>query len=147
MFGPALAAGRKKRSPSLGPLEIAPFVPAFAGDLVAARDVLRFAIGFYVGGMGSREQNFYNTLVRRYGFDAEAQRIQDLFLGGDKGAAMAAVPDALVDAVTLAGDEARIRDGLAALAAAGATALVVGPMAPDAEGRLRTLETIARANA
>lgn len=145
-FGPGLDAGRVKRSPSLGPLEVAPFVPAFAGDVAAGRDILRFIVGFYVGGMGSREQNFYNTLVRRYGFVEEAQRIQDLFLGGDKPGAFAAVPDAMVDAVSLVGDEARIKDGLGAFEAAGATALVVGAMAPDPEGRVRTLETIARAN-
>jgi len=146
VFGPSLDAGRANRSPALGPLEIAPFVPAFAGDLAAGRDVLRFGLGFYVGGMGSRKQNFYNSLVRRYGFVEEAERIQDLFLGGDKGAAVAAVPDALVDAVSLVGDEARMRDKLAEIEAAGAAALVVGPGSPDAEGRRRTLETIARAN-
>jgi len=145
-FGPALEEGLARRSPALGPLEIAPFVPSFAGDLATGRDILRFVVGFYVGGMGSREQNFYNTLVRRYGFVDEAERIQELFLGGDKGAAIAAVPDAMIDAVSLVGDEERIRDGLAAFESAGATALVVGAMAPDPEGRLRTLETIARAN-
>ena len=147
VFGPALAAGASKRSPGLGPLEVVPFVPALAGEVSQARDVLRFAIGFYVGGMGSREKNFYNTLVRRYGFVEEAERIQELFLSGDKSAAIAAVPDELVDAVTLAGDETRIRDGIAAFAAAGASGLVIGPMAPDADGRRRTLETIAKANA
>jgi F420-dependent oxidoreductase-like protein len=145
-FGPGLEAGLAKRSQSLGPLQIAPFVPAFAGELNAGRDILRFIVGFYVGGMGSREQNFYNTLVGRYGFVEEAQRIQDLFLGGDKAAAFAAVPDAMIDAVSLVGDEARIKDGLISFEEAGATALVVGAMAPDPEGRVRTLETIARAN-
>ena len=146
VFGPALSAGRAKRSPGLAPLEVVPMVPAMAGDVQTARDVLRLGIGFYVGGMGSRKQNFYNALVRRYGFDDAAEHIQNLFLGGDKAAAIAAVPDELVDAVTLAGDEARIRDGLAALEAAGVTGIVVGPADPDAEGRTRTLETIANAN-
>jgi F420-dependent oxidoreductase-like protein len=146
VFGPALAAGRSRRSPALGPLEVAPFVPALAGDVAVARDVLRWVIGFYVGGMGSREKNFYNALVRRYGFVEEAERIQDLFLSGDKAAAIAAVPDELVDAVSLAGDESRLRDGLAAFEDAGVTAMVVGPMAPDAEGRRATLEALARAN-
>ena len=84
--------------------------------------------------------------MRRYGFEDAAETVQNLFLSGDKGAAIAAVPDELLDAVTLAGDEARIRDGLAALEAAGVTGVVVGPADPDAEGRSRTLETIARAN-
>jgi F420-dependent oxidoreductase-like protein len=146
VFGPALAAGGARRSPALGPLEVTPFVPALSGDIAAARDVLRWVIGFYVGGMGSREKNFYNALVRRYGFVAEAERIQDLFLSGDKAAAIAAVPDELVDAVSLAGDESRLRDGLAAFAEAGVTGMVVGPMAPDPDGRRATLETLARAN-
>ena len=67
-------------------------------------------------------------------------------MGGDKAAAFAAVPDAMIDAVSLVGDEARIKDGLISFEEAGATALVVGAMAPDPEGRVRTLETIARAN-
>lgn len=146
VFGPALAAGRAKRSPALGPLEVAPMIPALAGDVAAARDVLRWGLGFYVGGMGSREKNFYNALVRRYGFDEEAETIQNLFLAGDKTAAIAAVPDDLVDAVCLAGDEARMRDKLAAFADAGVTQVVVGPMAPDADARRTTLETVARAN-
>jgi F420-dependent oxidoreductase-like protein len=146
VFGPALAAGRAKRSPGLGPLEIAPFAPAFGGDLATGRDVARFVVGFYVGGMGSKDQNFYNTLVRKYGFEEEAERIQDLFLGGEKGAAIGAVPDDLVDAVSLIGDVPRLRDGLAQFADAGATALVIGAMAPDAEGRRKTLEMIAEAN-
>jgi F420-dependent oxidoreductase-like protein len=145
-FGAALDEGHAKRSPALGPLEIAPMVPSFAGDLAAGRDMLRFGVGFYVGGMGSKEQNFYNALVRRYGFVEEAERIQELFLSGDKGAAIASVPDELVDAVCLVGDESRIRDGIAAFEAAGCTALVIGPMAPDPDGRRATLETIARAN-
>ncbi|MFY9589074.1 MAG: LLM class F420-dependent oxidoreductase [Actinomycetota bacterium] len=146
VFGPALDAGRAKRSPALGPLEIAPMVPALAGDVSVAREVMRWGVGFYVGGMGSREKNFYNALVRRYGYVEEAERIQDLFLSGDKQAAIAAVPDELVDAVCLAGDDARLRDGLAAFEDAGVTAIVVGPMAPDAESRRATLEAIARAN-
>ena len=146
VFGPALAAGRAKRSPALGPLEVAPMVPALAGDVVVARDVCRWGIGFYIGGMGSREKNFYNQLVRLYGYDREAETIQNLFLSGDKTAAIAAVPDELVDAVCLAGDESRMRDGLAAFAEAGVTQVVVGPMAPDADARRAPLETVARAN-
>jgi len=84
--------------------------------------------------------------VRRYGYVEEAERIQNLFLSGDKTGAIAAVPDELVDAVCLAGDDARLRDGLAALESAGVTGIVVGPMAPDADARRATLEAIARAN-
>ena len=146
VFGPALDVGRARRSEALGALEIAPVVPAFVGDLSAGRDVLRLAIGFYIGGMGSREQNFYNALVRRYGWDTEAERVQDLFLSGDKAAAIASVPDDLIDAVCVVGDGSRIRDGFAAYEEAGCTSLVIAPAVPDPQSRKETMETIARAN-
>jgi F420-dependent oxidoreductase-like protein len=145
-FGAALEAGRGRRSPGLGRLEVAPFVPAVSGDVQAGRALARWVVGFYVGGMGSRDRNFYKELVTRYGFGDAAQRVQDLFLGGDKQAAIDAIPDELVDAVSIIGDEAAMRDRLAEFEEGGATALVVGPMAAEAEGRRRTLDTIARAN-
>jgi F420-dependent oxidoreductase-like protein len=146
VFGPSLDAGKAARSPERPPLEIAPFVPTFAGKFEVGVDLLRQIVGFYVGGMGSREQNFYNQLVQRYGFVDEAKRIQDLFLGGDKAAGIAATPDELVDQVSLIGDEARLRDRLAAFEAAGATSVLVGTAAMDAAGRREMLETVARAN-
>jgi F420-dependent oxidoreductase-like protein len=146
VFGPSLEAGKAKRDPSLPALEIAPQVGAFAGKFEVGLDVLRQFVGFYVGGMGSREQNFYNKLVQRYGFVAEAKRVQDLFLGGQKQEAIAATPDELVDQVALIGDEARLRDRLHAFEEAGATSVLLAFAAMGDESVREMIETIARAN-
>lgn len=128
VFGESLAAGAAARGRP-NPLTIAPFAPVFAGDERVGMDVVRGLIGFYIGGMGSREQNFYNKLVQRYGFVEEAKTVQDLFLSKRKEEAIAATPDALVDQVSVIGDEARMKDRLQAFEAAGATELVVAFMA------------------
>lgn len=146
VFGPSVDVGKAKRDPGLGPLEIAPFVPAFAGKHEVGLDILRGIVGFYIGGMGSKERNFYNQLVQRYGFVDEAKQIQDLFLGGQKQEAIAATPDALVDQVSLIGDESRIRDRLQSFEEAGATAVLLGIAAMGDESRREMLETFARAN-
>jgi alkanesulfonate monooxygenase SsuD/methylene tetrahydromethanopterin reductase-like flavin-dependent oxidoreductase (luciferase family) len=86
--------------------------------------------------MGARGANFYNALVRRYGYEAEAERIQELYLEGKQREAIAAVPDALVDEVALVGPRERIADRLDAWRASGATTLIVGTRDPVA---LRTM--------
>ena len=79
-------------------------------DLAGARDAMRPFIALYVGGMGSRKQNFYNQLVQRYGFEDAAREVQDLYLDGKREEAMAALPDELIDTVALAGPpDARAR--------------------------------------
>jgi F420-dependent oxidoreductase-like protein len=83
-------------------------------DLAGAWDALRPMLGFYVGGMGSKDRNFHKELMGRMGFPDEAQKIQDLFLAGDRAGAIAAVPDAFIDEVALVGSPERIRDRLAA---------------------------------
>ncbi len=80
---------------------------------------MRPLIALYVGGMGSRKQNFYNTLVQRYGFEAEAKTVQDLYLEGKREEAMAAVPEALIDMVSLCGPPDAVRERLAAYAMPG----------------------------
>jgi F420-dependent oxidoreductase-like protein len=105
--------------------EIAPSVHVVLGDDVqACRDALKPLLALYVGGMGARGRNFYNTLVSRYGYGAEAATIQDLYLDGRHRDAAVAVPDALVDEVALVGPRARIADRLAAWRESGATALL-----------------------
>ncbi|MCA1830175.1 MAG: LLM class flavin-dependent oxidoreductase, partial [Actinobacteria bacterium] len=106
----------------------------------------RWVIGFYIGGMGSRAKNFYNQLVQRYGFVDEAKKVQDLFLSGDKPAAIAATPDELVDQCSVSGDEAEARDRLHAFEDAGATDLVVS-FGGDPASRVDQLNALARANA
>ncbi len=106
--------------------EIAPAVPAFLSDDVeSAREALKPYYALYVGGMGARGTNFYNDLVSAYGFEAEAKRIQDLYLGGKRKEAAAAVPDALVDEMTLVGPRERIAERLDAWKESGATTMLV----------------------
>jgi F420-dependent oxidoreductase-like protein len=107
-------------------LEIAPAVPAvLSDDVESARDALRPYYALYIGGMGARGQNFYNDLATAYGFEADAKRIQDLYLDGKKKEAAAAVPDALVDEMTLVGPRERIAERLDAWRESGATTMLV----------------------
>jgi F420-dependent oxidoreductase-like protein len=113
--------------------EIAATVSVLVGDDVdALRNSLKPYIALYVGGMGAKGKNFYNALVRRYGWEADAERIQDLYLEGKQREAIAAVPDALVDALALVGPKERIRDRLAAWRETSVTTLVVGSPQPEA---------------
>ena len=113
--------------------EIAATVSVLVGDDVQAlRDALKPHLALYVGGMGSKGKNFYNSLVRRYGWEAEAARIQELYLGGRQREAIAAVPDELVDAVSLVGPKERIRERLEAWRETPVTTLVVGSPQPEA---------------
>ena len=112
--------------------EIAPSVMVVVSDdLEIARDWVRPVLALYVGGMGAKGANFYNALVSRYGYEAEAREIQELFLGGKQREAAAAVPDALIDEVALVGPRERIADRLEAWRESGATQLLV--QARDAE--------------
>ena len=105
--------------------EIAPSVHVLVGDDVqACRDMLKPVLALYVGGMGARGKNFYNALVARYGYEAEAATIQDLYLDGKHREAAAAVPDALVDEVALVGPKERIAERLEAWRESGATTLL-----------------------
>ena len=121
--------------------EIVPTVHVvLSDDLDAARDALRPMLALYIGGMGARGANFYNALVRRYGYEDEAERIQELYLGGKQREAIATVPDLLIDEVALVGPRERIRDRLDAWRESGVTTLLVGT--PDV-GALRTLAELA----
>jgi F420-dependent oxidoreductase-like protein len=117
--------------------EIAATASVLVGDDVAAlRDALRPHVALYVGGMGAKGRNFYNSLVRRYGWEREAELIQELYLGGKQREAIAAVPDELVDAVSLVGPKERIAERLEAWRETPVTTLVLGTTQPEA---LRTL--------
>ena len=130
---PNLDRGFAVRGERPGGFEVAPLVPVVVSDDVgAARDLLKPLLALYVGGMGAREVNFYNRLACRYGYGAEAAEIQELYLGGRKNDAAAAVPDALVDEVALVGDRARISDRLGAWRAAGVTSLNLQARQPEA---------------
>ncbi|HEX9821423.1 MAG TPA: LLM class F420-dependent oxidoreductase [Methylomirabilota bacterium] len=106
--------------------DVMPMVPVVIGDDVAAcRAAVKPRLALYVGGMGARGRNFYNDIARRYGYEDDARRIQDLYLGGRKDEAAAAVPDALVDEVALCGPRARVREQVAEWKASGVTTLMV----------------------
>jgi F420-dependent oxidoreductase-like protein len=125
-FGPSLAAAPPD-------FEIAATASVFVGDDVAAlRDALRPHVALYVGGMGAKGRNFYNSLVRRYGWEEEAERIQELYLAGKQREAIAAVPDELVDAVSLIGPKERIAERLEAWRETPITTLVLGTTQPEA---------------
>jgi alkanesulfonate monooxygenase SsuD/methylene tetrahydromethanopterin reductase-like flavin-dependent oxidoreductase (luciferase family) len=112
-------------------------------DLEAARQAMRPLVALYVGGMGSRGQNFYNQLMVRYGFEAAAAEVQDLYLAGRREEAMAALPDGLIDAVTLCGPREHVRDRLAVYREAGVGTLGVTPLAFTAADRLEQLRLVA----
>src|SRR5262245_61034125 len=81
-------------------------------DVEAGREFLKPYYALYIGGMGARGKNFYNDLACRYGFEAAAREIQDLYLGGSKRDAAAAVPDAFIDEVALVGPKERLAERL-----------------------------------
>jgi F420-dependent oxidoreductase-like protein len=96
---------------SLKNFDVAPTVAVIMGDdLDACRQPLKFSLALYIGGMGARDKNYYNEYIRRVGFEAEAIKIQDLYLAGKKSEAIQAVPDELVDTLYLVGPAARIRE-------------------------------------
>jgi F420-dependent oxidoreductase-like protein len=129
---------------TLDDVALAPTVQVFVGDdMQQARDLMRPFIGLYVGGMGSRKQNFYNTLVQRYGFEDAAKEIQDLYLEGKKDEACAAIPDELIDTIAICGPPEHVRERLAAYKEAGVHTLGVAAMAFDKAGRLEQLRKIA----
>ncbi len=145
VWGTSLEAGRAKRDAALGDLQVLVGVPVAIGDDVdALHDVVRPALALYVGGMGARGKNFYNDLAVRYGYEAEAKAVQDLYLDGRKDEAAAALPDELVRAVSLIGPEGYVAERIAAFAEAGVTTLALQPLSDDREGRLRTVEIMRR---
>jgi F420-dependent oxidoreductase-like protein len=144
VFRPHLEAGLAKSGRSLDALEITPAVPVLLyDDIELCRQMIRPYVALYIGGMGSRERNFYNQLAQRYGYVEESKLIQDLYLSGDKAGAAAAVPDALVDATSALGNAEQIHASLKRFADAGVTMPVLGIGALDQESRLKTLEALA----
>jgi F420-dependent oxidoreductase-like protein len=135
VFGPALAAGRAKRAPELGPLDIVAGGFVAIGEPDEAKAALdtyaRPMAALYVGGMGAKGHNFYNTLAQRYGYEAEAAEVQDLYLSGKKVEAAAAVPDDFLELTNLCGPPGFVQERIAAFRDAGVTTLNVTPVGPD----------------
>jgi F420-dependent oxidoreductase-like protein len=138
-----LARGFAKRDEALGQLDVTAAVPmAIGNDVTHLRDSDRAHLALYVGGMGPRGKNFYNTIAQRYGFEREAAEVQDLYLEGRRDEAAARLPEALLEATSLIGDEAYVRDRLAAHRDQGVTILQVDPIGADPLGDLRRLRAL-----
>lgn len=132
-----VAAGRARAGLSMEGFDVVPTVPLVVGeDWVACADAVRPYAALYVGGMGSREQNFYNDMACRMGFEAQAREVQDRYLARDYEGAMAAVPLEFLDATALLGPVERVRDGMRALAEVGVTTLTLS-LPPQVVGERR----------
>lgn len=132
VWGDALRSGFANRSVELGQLEIS------AGGLVSITDdpgpvldLARSMAALYFGGMGARDRNFYNQLLSRYGYTAEAERIQDLYLAGRRAEAAAAVPDEFLELTNFVGSEGWIRERITAMEEAGVTCLNIMPVSDN----------------
>ncbi|MFC7362012.1 LLM class F420-dependent oxidoreductase [Nocardioides astragali] len=134
VWGDALAAGNAKRQEGLAPLQV------MAGGMVAigegpdTKTLLDFArpiFALYVGGMGAKGKNFYNDVAQAYGYEKEAEEIQDLYLSGKKREAEALVPTEWLEAANLVGPESYIKERIAAFREAGVTDLNVTPVSDD----------------
>ena len=141
-----LSAGRAKAGKDLTGFDVVPSVPLVVGDDVAScAELVRWYAALYVGGMGSREQNFYNQLATRMGYGDAAREVQDLYLAKRHRDAAAAVPLEFIDRTSLLGPLERIAERMREYAAAGVTTLSITLFAADAESGVQTLRTCAEA--
>ena len=141
-----LRAGRARVGLDLDGFDVVPTVPLSVGpDPEVCAEPVRAYAALYVGGMGSREQNFYFSLAVRMGFGEAAAEVQDLYLAGRQRDAAAAVPYALVERTSLLGDRDRVADGLARLRDAGVTTCALAPHGRTLDERLAALTTAAEA--
>ena len=134
VWGDALEAGRAKRLDGLAPLEVMAGGMVAIGegpDTKALLDLARPLFALYVGGMGARGKNFYNDVARAYGYEEEAEKIQDLYLSGKKREAEALVPQEWLEASNLVGPASYVRERIEAFREAGVTSLQVMPSSDD----------------
>jgi len=151
-FLPHLEAGASRAGRPLSDLDVNPIFQLFIDDdIERARDQIRPFLALYVGGMGSKGANFYHDLVTRYGFESAADSVQELFLGGNRSEAERALPAELIDAVSLCGPPAVVRERLALLSSLGIDHITVMPpfggWTSEFPGHLRRLAEIASAPA
>jgi len=140
--------GRAKSGAGLTGFDVAPSVPLVIGDdLAACADVIRPYAALYVGGMGSREHNFYNQLAVRMGYADAAKTVQDLYLDKKLRDAAAAVPQEFIERTSILGNKIQIIERLRQYAAAGVGTLSVSPYVGDLESGLASLRTLADAYA
>jgi F420-dependent oxidoreductase-like protein len=139
----ALAEGCERAGRTLAEIDVAPVVGVCIDELGAAREMLRPLLALYLGGMGSARHNFYNAWARENGFAEAAAVVQEHYLAGRRAAAAAALPDELVDAVTLCGPAGRVRRRLDAYRSAGVDTLIVWPVGRTPEDRLGQIGAVA----
>jgi F420-dependent oxidoreductase-like protein len=129
---PPLAAGAERAGRSLDELSICVYQTVIVtDDMEAGRNAMRQHLALYIGGMGSREKNYYNQLFRRYGFEAEARQIQDLYLDRRREEAMAALTPEMIDLVTIIGPLEECRRRLAELDQAGVDEVAMSLLVPE----------------
>jgi F420-dependent oxidoreductase-like protein len=132
VWGASLAEGKARRNPDLAPLMISAGGPLAIGeseDIVALRELGRPNLALYIGGMGAKGHNYYNDLACRYGYEKEAELVQDLYLAGKREEAAAALPAELVELTSLCGPVGWVKERVAAMAEVGVTHLQVSPVA------------------
>ena len=143
VWGDALAAGKAKRDPALGELEVyAGPTLAIGENVEPLREFVKPHLALYIGGMGAKGKNFYHTLATRYGYGPQADRIQELYLSGNKEGAAKVVPDDLVRDVNLIGTKEFVRERVAAFREAGVTTLNVAPIAGTPAERVKLIEEL-----
>ncbi|GHJ08309.1 LLM class F420-dependent oxidoreductase [Micromonospora humidisoli] len=142
----SVSAGRARAGKELAGFDVVPSVPVVVGDDVAAcAELVRWYAALYVGGMGSRQQNFYNQLATRMGYADAARQVQDLYLARQQRDAAAAVPMEFIDRTSLLGPKERIAERMREYAAAGVTTLSVTLFVADRDSGVQTLRTVAEA--
>jgi F420-dependent oxidoreductase-like protein len=142
----SVRAGMAKAGRQDQPFDVAPTMPVVIGDdIESCAEPVRHYAALYIGGMGSREQNFYNRLAARMGYEAEAATIQDLYLDRKYDEAAAAVPFDFVDRTSLLGSVERMAERMQALAASGVTTLNVSSYGSTQDERIATLRAAAEA--
>ncbi|MEJ1154799.1 LLM class F420-dependent oxidoreductase [Microbacterium marmarense] len=143
VWGESLEQGLSRRDPQLGTLQIQVQVFfAFGHPSPKALMAVRAQLALYIGGMGAKGKNFYNDIAVRYGYEAEAAEIQELYLSGRQAEAIAAVPDELLYGVALFGDGEELKRRIAAFEAAGVTTLLLAPVADTPEQRLNDVTSL-----
>ena len=148
VWGDQLAKGTAKRHDGLAPLEVVAGGMVAIGEGPETKALLDFArplYALYIGGMGAKSKNFYNTLFRQYGYEHEAEEIQNLYLSGKKQEAEALIPLDFLEATNLVGPESYVKERIAAYRESGVTNLQIMPVADDAPALVTKMKELIHA--
>ena len=143
-WGEHLEAGFAKGGRERSDLEVSPSLQvAIDGDLEAAKSVVKAGLVLYFGGMGSRKTNFYVDLAHRFGFGDVADEVQRRYQDGDRGGAYEAMPDEIVEAISLVGTEEEVAERVERFRGAGIDRLIVSPVHVERDQQMHTLDRLA----